>query len=346
MKPTLQEIARIAGVSLSTASLVLSNKGKISGEVQEKVRTVASSLGYRRTVPISLSKTESIAVLFHFDNFLAHTWNMLRQVTVELQTHLQKNNYLTILIPITYAMPDNEIFNKVINSGAQAVFSMHFGRERLFIRLEEASIPVVVIINSQFQSQFHTVCADNFQGSCEAASYLINLGHRNIVYAEFDIYQLPSTLSDRYLGFLKAIQESGLTLPEQNKLHLNINEPTDIKQKLKVVFAVPPAIRPTAIFFIDDYLAAHCIHILWDLGITCPGDISIIAAGEVLDYHEPFIYKFTTMRTNPELLGKFSAEMFFNILENPLESNHVLKIKQQLVERGSCRRISTNGTMT
>jgi LacI family transcriptional regulator len=339
VKPTLQEIARIAGVSLSTASLVLSNKGKISGEVQEKVRTVASSLGYRRTIPFSSAKIESVAILFHFDNFLAHTWPMLRQVTVELQAHLEKHNYLTVLIPITYSMADDEIFNKVVNSGAQAVFSMHFGRERLFVRLEEASIPVVVIINSQFQSQFHTVCADNFQGSCEAASYLISLGHQNIVYAEFDIYQLPSTLSDRYLGFLKAMQESGLTLPERNKLHLNINDPADIKKKLKAVFSGPPAGRPTAVFFVDDYLAAHCTHILWDLGFTCPGDISIIAAGEVLDYHEPFIYKFTTMRTNPEMLGKFSAEMFFNILERPLDGNHVLKIKQQLVERGSCRRI-------
>jgi LacI family transcriptional regulator len=337
MKPTLQEIARIAGVSLSTASLVLSRKGKISGEVQDKVRAAAKTLGYKRYLPVFSEKTNKIAVLFHFDHNLAHTWNMLRQVTVELQAYLEKNSYLTMLIPITYDMQDDEIFNKVLASGAVAVFSMHFGREQLFTRFEEAAIPVVVIINSHFQSRFHTVCADNFQGSYEAASYLIKLGHRNIIYAEFDIYQLPSTLTDRFLGFLKAVQEYGVEFPDKNKLHLDINDLGDIKCKFREALAGSESEKPTAIFFVDDYLAAHCTGVLSDLGFSYPQDISIIAAGEVLDYNEPYIPAITTMQTNPQLLGKFSAEMVFNILESTQETNNVLKIKQHLVDRGSCR---------
>jgi LacI family transcriptional regulator len=340
VKPTLQDIARLAGVSLSTASLVLSRKGKISGEVQDKVRAVAKELGYKRYPPIPAEKASKIVVLFHFDHNLAHTWNMLRQVTVELQAYLEKNNYLTLLIPITYDMQDDEIFNKVIASGAVAVFSMHFGREILFARFEEASIPVVVIINSQFQSIFHTVCADNFQGSYEAASHLIKLGHRNIIYAEFDIYQLPMTLSDRYLGFYKSIQEYGIPFSEQNKLHLDIGNIEDMRNQFRTVFQDRKENRPTAIFFIDDYLAANCIGVIAELDLSWPEDISIIAAGEVMDYNECFIPSITTMRTNPQLLGKFSAEMIFNILESTQESNHVLKIKQQLVDRGSCRRLS------
>ncbi|WP_010259661.1 LacI family DNA-binding transcriptional regulator [Treponema primitia] len=339
MKPTLQDIAHLAGVSLSTVSLVLSHKGKISASVREKVRATAKELGYKKYPATPAEKAFKIVILFHFDHNLAHTWNMLRQVTVELQSHLEKNNYLTLLIPITYDMQDDEIFNKVIASGATAVFSMHFGRESLFARLEDASIPVAVIINSQFQSKFHTICADNFQGSYDAASHLINLGHRNIIYAEFDIYQLPMTLSDRFLGFYKAIQEFGVTFPEENRLHLDIQDSEGIKNSFRSLLTKPQGERPTAVFFIDDYLSAHCLAILKDLGFSSPADISIIAAGEVLDYNEPFVAPITTMRTNPALLGKFSAEMIFNILESAQESNHVLKIKQQLIERGSCRKI-------
>jgi LacI family transcriptional regulator len=342
VKPTLQEIARIAGVSLSTASLVLSRKGKISGEVQDKVRAAAKTLGYKRYLPVFSEKTNKIAVLFHFDHNLAHTWNMLRQVTVELQAYLEKNSYLTMLIPITYDMQDDEIFNKVLASGAVAVFSMHFGREQLFIRFEEAAIPVVVIINSQFQSKFHTVCADNFQGSYEAASYLIKLGHRNIIYAEFDIYQLPSTLSDRFLGFFKAIQEYGIKFPDKNKIHLDIRDLKDIRRKFRDILTGSETEKPTGIFFVDDYLAAHCSGILSDLGFSYPHNISIIAAGEVLDYNEPYIPPITTMQTNPQLLGKFSAEMVFNILESTQDTNNVLKIKQQLVDRGSCQELDAN----
>jgi LacI family transcriptional regulator len=337
-KPTLVDIAKQAGVSSSTVSLVLSQKGKISKEVQEKVKAAAEDLGYFKGAPIYSSKFNSIAVLFHFDHKLAHTWNILRQVTLKLQEHLARHNYLTILIPISYDMSDNEIYKQVIDSHAVAVFSMHFGREKLFASLEEASIPVVIIINSQFQMQFHTVCADNFQGSYEAASHLLNLGHRNIVYAEFDIYQLPATLSDRFLGFYKAINEHGVVLPPERKLHLDINDNDDIQRKLRAVFAERD--KPTAIFFVDDYLAAHSIPVLREMGLSYPEDVSIIASGGVLDYNEPYVPRMTTMTTSPELLGKFSAEMMINRLEKKPEESYVLKIKQQLIDRGSCRDIS------
>lgn len=334
MKPTLSDIAKKAGVSLSTVSLVLSRKGKISDGVCGRVRAAARELGYRKSAVRRGEKSKCAAVLFHFDGNLAHTWNYLRQVTLKLQERLAEGNFLTLLIPITYAMDDDEIHRRVMQSGASAVFSMHFGREDLFSRFEDGGMPVVVVINSQFQTRFHTVCADNFQGSYEAATHLIRLGHENIAYAEFDIYQLPSTLGDRYHGFYKALRENKLDLPRHNRLTLDIRDGGDIMRKLGKMFDRKD--RPTALFYVDDYLAAHCAGALTELGLSVPGDVSVIAAGEVLDYREPYIPAVTTMRTSPELLGKFGAEMLFTILDRPEEDNYVLKIKQQLEDRGSC----------
>jgi LacI family transcriptional regulator len=338
MKPTLLDVARQAGVSSSTVSLVFSQKGKISKTVQEKVRAAAEDLGYTKGLAHHGAKTKTVAVLFHFDRKLSHTWNNLRQITLKLQEQLHKNHYLTVLIPITYDMDEDEIYGKVIKSQAVAVFSMHFGREALFRRFEDSSIPVVIIINSQFQTQFHTVCADNFQGSYEAASHLLKLGHKNIIYAEFDIYQLPSTLGDRFLGFYKAMKEHGVDLPDEHRLSLDINDTNDIRNKLETVFNAKA--RPTAIFFVDDYLAVHSLGALEKLGLSYPGDVSIIASGEVLDYSEPYVPKITTMSTNPELLGKYSAEMMLNRLDQKSDDRYVLKIKQELTDRESCRALS------
>ncbi len=337
MKPTLADIAKKAEVSLSTASLVLSRKGRISDEVQEKVRAAARELGYRKSAPRRPEKTRTAAVLFHFDHNLAHTWNFLRQVTLKLQECLAEENVLALLIPITYDMDDDEIFRRVRQAGAGAVFSMHFGRENLFARFEDEGLPVVVLINSQFQARFHTVCADNFQGSYEAASYLCGLGHRNIAYAEFDIYQLPATLGDRYHGFYKAMREQGINPPKHGRLSLDIRDGGGIRRELAKVFDRRD--RPTALFYVDDYLAAHCAVALASLGLSVPDDVSVIAAGEVLDYREPYIPAVTAMRTSPELLGKLGAEMLFTILANSQTDNYVLKIKQQLEDRGSCREL-------
>jgi DNA-binding LacI/PurR family transcriptional regulator len=144
-------------------------------------------------------------------------------------------------------------------------------------------------------------------------------------------------LSDRFLGFCKAMQEYGLDLSDSNRLHLAIDDTDGIADRFREVFSGDSP--PTAVFFIDDYLAARCHGILRSLGLAWPDKISVIAAGEVLDYHEPYIPAITTMQTNPQLLGKFSAEMAFNILENEQESNLVLKIKQKLVDRFTCRQL-------
>ncbi|MCC8179793.1 MAG: LacI family transcriptional regulator [Planctomycetes bacterium] len=335
MKPTLSNIAKKAGVSVSTASLVMSRKGKISTEVQKKVRDAAKELGYEKSTLRKPELVKKAAVLFHFDHRLAHTWNLLRRITLKIQECLDARGFATLVIPISYDMSDQDLYRRVRQSGAEAVFSMHFGREELFERLESEGIPVVLIINSQFQTKFHTVCADNFQGSYEAAAYLTNLGHRNIVYAEFDIFQLPATISDRFLGFYKAMQEHGIPLPKENHLQLEIWDFEDIRKKFTRVFKRNN--RPTAVFFVDDYLAVHCTGVIKDMGLSIPEDISIIAAGEVLDFNEPFTPPITAMSTNPELLGKYSAEMLFSILEQTHEDNYVLKIKQQLEYRGSCR---------
>jgi LacI family transcriptional regulator len=338
-KPTLQDIAKLADVSTSTVSLVLSNKGKISPEVQEKVRLAAEEIGYAKATPAAGSNTNIVAVLFHFDHQLAQTWHILRQVTLSLEQTLAKKDYLTTLIPITFDMSDSEIFHKVVDSRATAVISMHFGRERLFLRLEKAGVPIVLVINSHFQSHFYTVCADNFQGSYEAASHLLDLGHQRIVYADFDIYELPATLSDRYFGFYKALNERDILFPDEFKLHFDIDDLTDIRIKLESAFNTPE--KPTAIFFVDDYLAAHCIGVLNDMGLRVPEDVSIVASGEVLDYDEPYVPKVSGMVTRPDLLGKFSAEMMIDRLEHkPLET-YVLKIKQQFVDRGSAQQIQS-----
>jgi len=336
-KPTLQDIAKLAGVSPSTASLVLSNKGKISDEVKQKIFEIADDIGYSKRNQKVKGSQKPIAVLFHFDSKLAHTWHILRQVTLRLEQILALNNYIMVLIPITYEMDDNEIFNRIVSLNASAVFSMHFGRENLFSQLEGASIPVVVIINSHFQSKYYTVCADNFQGSYEAASHLLELGHKNIVYADFDIHQLPETLIDRFFGFSKALDEHNVLFTEQQKIRLDVNDLDQISLKLQTILSAKN--RPTAIFFIDDYLAARCYSVITQLGYNIPNDISIIASGEVLNYDEPYIPKITGMLTSPDLLGKFSAEMMIDRLQHKPRESYVLKIKQQLVDRGSCKQI-------
>lgn len=61
--------------------------------------------------------------------------------------------------------------------------------------------------------------------------------------------------------------------------------------------------------------------------------------GDVINYDEPFAPRITTMSTNTALMGQMSGDLMMNRLKRRPEDIHVLKVKQQLVDRGSCRQI-------
>lgn len=81
-------------------------------------------------------------------------------------------------------------------------------------------------------------------------------------------------MSDRFFGSYKALDERGKTLSQAHRLHLNVEDLDDIRTKL--AGALSTSDRPTAIFFVDDYLAARSVGVLNEMGVRVPDDMSVI----------------------------------------------------------------------
>jgi DNA-binding LacI/PurR family transcriptional regulator len=102
-----------------------------------------------------------------------------------------------------------------------------------------------------------------------------------------------------------------------------------------VMDRTPP---PTAFFCLDDEIAIRVWNSLRNLGYSIPENISILAPGDVLDYSKPYIPQITTMHIDMKYIGGLAVGMLVNRLKNDSEAVHVLKVKQQLIERKSCRK--------
>ena len=149
---------------------------------------------------------------------------------------------------------------------------------------------------------------------------------------------IPSVVADRFIGFRKAVEEQGVNFTDENRITIDLYDMDSLFQKLKRVFLeAQQRPKPTAIFAHDDYLAARIIVVLNKLGLKVPEDVSIIAPGDTLDYNQPFIPRITTMRIDTEMLGKLAGEMMVQRLSGAINSIQVLKVKQHLIDRGSCR---------
>ena len=339
-KPKLQNVAEEAKVSLTTASLALSGKGNISAAVRERVAEAAVKIGYRRRE--SRLRTESVAtgtvtVLLPVDDMWAHIFYFIRPIIVEIERSLVQEGLSLVLLPTFSSSDAEDIVRKILASKAKAVFSIHYGNEKLFRSLEDEGIPVVVVMNNNFQDTLYSVCVDDFQGAYEGCLHLLRLGHTSIGYVDYPRPELPAVVVDRFFGFRKALEEYAVPFSPNLRLTTDLHEREALRAGLRTLFLLSE--RPTALFAHDDYFAARVIAELSDLGIHVPADVSIIAPGDVLDYSEPFVPQITTMRINTALMGQISADLIVNRLRRNPEDIHVLKVKQQLVDRGSCRKI-------
>jgi uroporphyrinogen decarboxylase len=335
-KPTLRDVALAADVSVTTASLVLSGKGRISGPVRTAILEAATALGYGKKFILSQpGKRPAVGILLSIDPHWAFVWSFIRPIIAEIERIFTEKGYDITLIPIYDTMSDTAMLDTIIQGSYKAIFTLHFGNERLFNALEEHNIPVIIIMNGNFQDRFHSILVDDFQGSYEGTIHLIKLGHREIIYAGTERIDLPKLTTDRYYGFCKALEESGIPVTPQGYLNCEAANTQHLEASLREIFARTQ--RPSAIFAIDDDMAIRIAALLKPMGIRIPEEVSIIAPGDLLNYADPFVIPITTLKIDTTLMGRLACDMMFRRLSGEHNGVHVIKIKQQLVQRGSTR---------
>ena len=339
-RPKLKDVAEIAGTSVSTASLALSGKGRISAGIRERVIRVAGELEYFKSQKVKKTGQKSnwnVGLFYSFDIAWSYVQSFLSPMVIMLKNQLRRNGHYLSLIPLTHDSTSEELFERVLRDNLKAVFTVHFVDEDLFKRLEDLGIPVVIINNLENQNSFYSAGVDDFQGSYEGATYLYGLGHRRIAYIDYHRKDLPTLVNRRYLGFKTGLEESGLSFDESFHIRAYLDDFDALSAEIGNLFSRKT--RPTAIFGHDDYLMMYILKSLECHGMKTPDTVSVIAHGDTLDYSKAFTPRITTLKINTAQLGKLAVEMLMNRLENQPEDIHVIKLKEQLIDRGSCRRI-------
>lgn len=334
-KLTQKEIARLAGVSASTVSMVMRGRGNISQKIRSKIIKIAEEGGYRKPLLKAENNFSRYIMVLEWESF-EYQWNFIKPFLVNLSGSLIHDNYFPILYHIEKSMPEDSLERAVLASNCSAVCSIHYFNKQLFSRLEQAGISVILLNNNVFQNDFSAVCVDDFQGVYNGVSYLVERGHRNILYFDYIRPDLEACVTDRYFGFRKAAEEYNLN--SQERITLILENKQELFRNLHKSLEEHP--DTTAVVFHDDYLAAWGIPELEGMGLHIPGDISVIAPGDTLNFNEPFTPQFTTIQIDTSMMGKLAGQL----LEEKIKTRHSevkhLKVTPTIVERGSCKDIS------
>jgi len=280
VRPSIKQVANLAGVSIATVSRLLNKPGSVSAETAEKIHRSIEQLGFRpnftgRNLRAGSSRTVGVVVPTLSNTVFAQCLQGIELAARELD--------YSVMFTTTEYLPEDEsaavelllghrvdgVILTVADAGANATLDL----------LEREKIPFVLTYNQlALSSDVRTdrlprasVSVDNRAAACDAVTHLVKLGHRRIQMLS-GRFNASDRAIQRYYGYLDAMQAAGLEpLPAIEVERHTLTAAADYQQMM-----ANPAHRPTALFCSNDLLAMSAMRDLRALGLRVPRDISVM----------------------------------------------------------------------
>ena len=339
MAVTIKDVAKLAGVSPSTVSRVCNGNPAISKETRERVHQAMAELGYELNPQPEAQAGQAV--------------KMIGIILPPSEREAYENTfYLKAIRGISRCCNQQQVASTVITGRdyeeiLQSVQTLHrSGRADGFIMLYSRKNDVVVdylcehgllyvIVGKANELTSQTICIDNdnLLAGREAADYLYGLGHRRIGYLGSKNDFLYA--SDRKSGYQLALLQHDL--PLRPDYCVEMEGVVGDSDALQSVLSLPD--RPTAFVVSDDLFALALERVCVRMGLTIPGDVSIIAFNNSL-YAQLTSPQLTAVDINSFQLGHEAAAQLISHADNPNLSATKIIVPHRIVPRDSCRAVT------
>jgi len=328
-KPTMSDVARLAGVGTMTVSRVLSGTVPVSDETAQRVHTAIDQLNYRpnelaRAFRGQKSRTIGLIIPYLYDSFFANCAHAVATVA--------RDRGYSVLITTSNEDPDTEY------AEAEQMLQRHVdglvaipapNRTSRLSRALFGKTPVVVFDRPVSDPALDTVLVQNTAGSRRMTEHLIEHGHKRIAF--MGLSRNLFTINARFLGYRRAMQDASLAESaffgcesEANTLH-----------------AVEEMLRgpnpPTAIFASNTLATRYVLTALVHLGVKMPADMAF-AGFDDFDMAECTSPSLTVVRQPAQEMGRVAANLLFDRIargELPQTGNKIV-LPVEIVLRRSC----------
>lgn len=278
---TSQEVAELAGVSVTTVSFVVNNKSggnvRISDETRQKVWEAVRTLNYRPLSAARVLRTKRsnllALVIPHIDSAFQP------QFAAAVQREAEQKN-LDVIIYGTRDEPKREqaFLDTLISRSIDGVIiHSHYATSEDIAKLIEAGIAVVIHGNSPTHPLADNVMIDETKAAEDLVSYLITHGHRKIGLISGPEFTWDGRL--RKEGFLKALRAHNLVITDELIQEAQFSKPGSGRQAMEKLLSLPES--PTAVFAASDFLAIEALLFAVDSGLAVPDDVAIVGFDNV-----------------------------------------------------------------
>lgn len=321
----MSDIAKEMGVSVVTVSNALNDRGGVSEEMKQKIRSRASELGYRPSAPRTprgsaadaMQEGGSIGILTS-ERFVGPRGTFYWFLTAGVSKELTRHNLYSVYESVTAADEKEGVLPHIV-SDRQVRGLIIVGQlaKEYLDRLAGTHIPMLFLDFYDKHSDIDAVISDSYYDSYLITDRLVMLGHKRIGF--IGTVTATSSIHDRFLGYVRCLMENGLEYRCEWTLD-------DRKQDGTLVDEIAyPEDMPTAFVCNCDETAFRVIGNMQRRGLRVPEDISVTGYDNytVSDMCVPAI---TTVEVDLTEMARTAVELLLARLKDPkkLAARHVI----------------------
>ena len=306
--PTVEDVARIAGVSTATVSRCLNEPDRVREPTRKRVMDAVDELGYAPNFgarTLVLNRTNIMgAIIPTMDNAI------FARGLQALQERLAENDF-TLLVSTSNYSPERELaqIRALVSRGVDGLMLIGEARdERAYQILYQRKMPFVLAWTWKQNCPHLCVGFDNEKAGAMVAQQVIKCGHERLAMIA-GITEGNDRAAERLRGVRRLAKKAGLPLPPEMVVEAEYSFEAGRDALIRLVKQVP---RPTAVICGNDVIAVGALSGAKQAGLNVPSDISIVGFDniDIAQFTNPPL---ATVHVPHRRMGRLAAEKLLSM---------------------------------
>ncbi len=324
----IKNVAQLAGVSISTVSRVINNPDSVSEELRSRVKNAIEKLGYHpNQIARSLRTGSTKLIGFIIPDITNPAFLMMVKGAEDF---LKRKGYTFIVCGTDHSThEETKLLRALLSQNVEGmIVTCSGGQNSDFSHIIHSSNVKMVFMDRRYENlNMPYVGVDNADGVERITDYLIELGHRSLVYLSGE--RNTSSAKERLRGFMSSVQKHGIEDFQVMYGKFTFESGYELTKKLKKV--------PSAVIGGNDLVALGAIEALLQMGYSVPEDVSVVGFDDMFysKYSKPSL---TTVRQPIYEMGYTTGKILWQLLCGNRIKRHNLILKTEIVLRETVKR--------